>query len=512
MPGGAKRRLAPLRRAACAALKREKQKGDQMISFSTGKNMPSDVGVIHFVGIGGIGMSGIAEVLHNLGYEVQGSDTADNYNVQRLRGLGVKVVIGHAAENISGASVVVKSTAVGMENPEIAAARASGIPVLRRSEMLAELTRLKATVAVAGTHGKTTTTSLVATLLEKGGLDPTIINGGILNAHGSNAKLGAGDWMVVEADESDGTFLRIPATVAVVTNIDPEHMDHWKDFDSLRRAFQQFVESIPFYGFAVLCIDHPEVQQLKAAVMDRKIVTYGFSPQADVRALNLRSDTSGSTFDVEISDRKGERRTLENIRIPLVGKHNVLNSLAAIGVALNLRVNENAIREGFIGFKGVKRRFTRTGTVDGVTIVDDYGHHPVEIAATMKAARQAVEGTGGRVLAVVQPHRFTRLRDLFAEFCTCMNDADIVWVADVYTAGESPIEGVNKEALAEGLRKAGHKDVRLLDGADVLADEIAAEAKSGDLVLCLGAGSITYWAQALPEQLEKIYKKSRQRA
>ncbi|HCK17794.1 MAG TPA: UDP-N-acetylmuramate--L-alanine ligase [Thalassospira sp.] len=464
--------------------------------------LPLNIGTIHFVGIGGIGMSGIAEILNNLGYSVQGSDISDNANVQRLRALGIKVFVGHKAENVEDAKVVVISTAVKPDNPEVTAARAAMIPVVRRAEMLAELMRLKAAIAIGGTHGKTTTTSLVATMLDAAGLDPTVINGGIINSYGTNARLGEGDWMVVEADESDGTFVKVPSTISVVTNIDPEHLDHWKDFDQLREAFKNFVQNIPFYGFAVLCIDHPEVQALIGRVTDRRIFTFGFSPQADVRAVNVRTNIGDSVFDVVIRERvDSEERVIKDVRLPMVGDHNVSNSLAAITVALELGIPDEKIVSAFDGFTGVKRRFTKTGEVDGVTIIDDYGHHPVEIKAVLKAARQA---TQNNVIAVVQPHRYSRLHDLFEDFCTCFNDADNVIVADVFEAGESPIEGASRDALVEGLRNRGHRHVGALEGPEKLAEVIKAEAKPGDLVVCLGAGSISAWANALPAQLEAI--------
>ncbi|MEQ8392901.1 MAG: UDP-N-acetylmuramate--L-alanine ligase [Thalassospira sp.] len=464
--------------------------------------LPLNIGTIHFVGIGGIGMSGIAEILHNLGYSVQGSDISDNANVQRLRALGIKVFVGHDGSNVEDAKVVVISTAVKPSNPEVVAARADMIPVVRRAEMLAELMRLKAAIAVGGTHGKTTTTSLVATMLDAAGLDPTVINGGIINSYGTNARLGDGDWMVVEADESDGTFVKVPSTISVVTNIDPEHLDHWKDFDQLREAFKNFVQNIPFYGFAVLCIDHPEVQALIGKVTDRRIFTFGFSPQADVRAVNVRTNIGDSVFDVVIRERvDSEERVIKDVRLPMVGDHNVSNSLAAITVALELGIPDEKIVSAFDGFTGVKRRFTKTGEVDGVTIIDDYGHHPVEIKAVLKAARQA---TRNNVIAVVQPHRYSRLHDLFEDFCTCFNDADSVIVADVYEAGESPIEGASRDSLVEGLRNRGHRHVSALESPDKLAEIVAAEAKPGDLVVCLGAGSISAWANALPEQLEAL--------
>ncbi len=463
--------------------------------------LPVSIGPIHFVGIGGIGMSGIAEVLHNLGYRVQGSDIAENYNVSRLREAGIPVSVGHDAENLGDAQVVVVSTAVGRDNPEVQAARQRLMPVVRRAEMLAELMRLRWSVAVGGTHGKTTTTSLVAAVLEAARLDPTVINGGIINAYGTNTRLGEGDWMVVEADESDGSFLRLPSCVAIVTNMDPEHLDHWGTAEAMKEGYAQFVSNIPFYGFAVLCLDHPEVQAMIPR-LDRRIITYGFSPQADVRAEKLLTDRMGATFEVTVQDRATNRaRTMKPFRLPMLGAHNVQNALAAIAVGVEMEIDEDTIRSALAGFKGVKRRFTRVGETGGVTVIDDYGHHPVEIAAVLKAARQA----GARdVIAVVQPHRYSRLSALFGEFCTCMNDAGTVIVADVYAAGEAPVEGMDKDSLVEGLRARGHRSVVPLPGPDSLAEMVHAIAKPGDYVVCLGAGNITAWAHALPGQLAAL--------
>ncbi|TAL01717.1 MAG: UDP-N-acetylmuramate--L-alanine ligase [Rhodospirillaceae bacterium] len=466
------------------------------------QSMPLDIGVIHFIGIGGIGMSGIAEVMHNLGYQVQGSDIAQNQNVDRLRALGMRIEIGHRAENLGEARVVVISSAVKPDNPEVLAARKTMLPVVRRAEMLAELMRLKWSVAVGGTHGKTTTTSLVASVLDAAALDPTVINGGIINAYGTNARLGGGEWMVVEADESDGSFTRLPATIAVVTNIDPEHMEFYGDFAKVKAAFRTFVESIPFYGFAVLCIDHPEVQSLLPQLTDRKIVTYGLSPLAQVRGMNVVADARGVHFDAIISDRvNGGERTIKDIRLTMFGQHNVLNSLAAVAVAAEMGIADDVIRDGLAKFGGVKRRFTKVGEVNGITVIDDYGHHPVEIAAVLKAARTT---TTNRVIAVVQPHRFTRLQSLFEEFCTCFNDADHVVVADVYPAGEAPIEGINRDALIAGLHAHGHPQVTALISPKHLAAVIDDIALPGDVVVCLGAGNITAWAHALPQDLAQI--------
>jgi len=464
--------------------------------------LPLSIGTIHFVGIGGIGMSGIAEVLHNLGYSVQGSDIADGANVRRLREAGIPVAVGHDARNLGSSQVVVVSTAVKPDNPEVQAARTRMIPVVRRAEMLAELMRLRWAIAIGGTHGKTTTTSLVAAVLETAGMDPTVINGGIINSYGTNTRMGAGEWMVVEADESDGSFLRLPATIAVVTNMDPEHLDHWGTGDAMLAGYDQFVQNVPFYGFAVLCIDHPAVQQMIPRLSDRRIITYGFSPQADVRADKLVMDKLGATFEVSIADRaRGRSRKMGPFRLPMLGQHNVQNALAAVAIGAEMGIDDATLRTAFASFKGVKRRFTKTGEAGGITVIDDYGHHPVEIAAVLKAARQA----GARdVVAVVQPHRYSRLQSLFAEFCTCMNDAGTVIVADTYAAGEAPIEGANRDALVEGLRARGHRSVVPLPGPEHLAEMVHAIARPGDFVVCLGAGNITQWAATLPAELSKL--------
>ena len=464
--------------------------------------LPRTIGVLHFVGIGGIGMSGIAEVLHNLGYAVQGSDLADGANVRRLAALGIPVTVGHAAQNIGSAAVVVVSSAVKPDNPEVVAARARRIPVVRRAEMLAELMRLKWSLAIAGTHGKTTTTSMIGALLETAGFDPTVINGGIINAYGTNTRLGSGDWMVVEADESDGTFTRLPATVAVVTNIDPEHLDFYGSFEALKAAFETFIANIPFYGFAALCIDHPVVREIVPRLSDRRIVTYGMSEDVDIRAVDVRLGRDGARYDVVVSDAIGERgRRIPDLTLPMFGRHNVQNSLAAVAVAEELGLGEEAVRTALATFKGVKRRFTRTGEWNGVAVIDDYGHHPIEIAAVLKAARAIVEG---KVIAVVQPHRFTRLANLFDAFCACLDDADIVLVADVYAAGETPIAGVSRDALVAGLRRHGHPDARPLMAPEELAPLVAELARPGDIVVCLGAGSITGWANSLPQELARL--------
>ncbi len=459
--------------------------------------LPTQLGPIHFTGIGGIGMSGIAEVLLNHGYAVQGSDLKESKITERLAALGARIFIGQAAENLDGAEVVVISSAIKPGNPEFDAARAGGLPMVRRAEMLAELMRLRSNVAIAGTHGKTTTTTLVATLLDAGGIDPTVINGGIIHAYGSNARVGQGEWMVVEADESDGTFNRLPATIAIVTNIDPEHMEHWGTIENLRKGFYDFVSNIPFYGLAVCCTDHAEVQALVGRVTDRRVVTYGFNAQADVRAVSLHYVKGVAHFDIAL---RGEDRVIAGCTLPMPGDHNVSNALAAVAVARHLGMKSDEIRAALAGFKGVNRRFTKLGEVGGVTIIDDYGHHPVEIAAVLRAARQASKG---RVIAVHQPHRYTRLSSLFEDFCSCFNDADVVGIAEVYAAGEAPIAGASRDDLVAGLTRHGHRNAHAVDSEDALEALVRAEAKSGDIVVCLGAGTISAWAHGLVGRLQK---------
>ncbi len=469
------------------------------------RGVATDIGTIHFIGIGGIGMSGIAEVMHNLGYKVQGSDVAEGYVIAGLRGKGIAVHIGHSADNLGDAAVIVTSTAIKRDNPEVEAAYERRIPVVRRAEMLAELMRLKSTVAVAGTHGKTTTTSMIAALLDAGGVDPTVINGGIINSYGSNARLGASDWMVVEADESDGSFLRLDGTIAVVTNIDPEHLDHYGSFDKAKDAYVEFVENVPFYGAALLCLDHPEVQAIIPRVRDRRVVTYGFSAQADVRGVNVTPIPGGNRFEAIVRSRDGSQRSIEGIEMPMPGRHNVQNALAAIGVALELGIPDATIQQGFAKFGGVKRRFTKVGEValDGgpVTIIDDYGHHPVEIRAVLSAAR---EGATNRVIAVVQPHRFTRLDSLMEDFQQAFNDADMVLVSPVYAAGEAPIEGVDADALVAGLKTRGHRSAATVADAGALATTLAGMVQPGDMVICLGAGDITKWAAGLADAIVAV--------
>jgi UDP-N-acetylmuramate--alanine ligase len=462
--------------------------------------VPLSIGAIHFIGIGGIGMSGIAEIMHNLGYKVQGSDAVDSTNVRRLRAMGIGIAVGHAAQNLKDAHAVVYSSAVKPGNVEFEEARRLNLPLVRRAEMLAEIMRLKSCVAIAGTNGKTTTTTMVAALLDAGDLDPTVVNGGIINAYGTNARLGAGDWVVVEADESDGTFLRLPATIAVVTNADPDHLDYYGTFDRMRDAFQRFVENVPFYGFAVLCIDHPEVQAMVGRIEDRRIVTYGMSPQADIRATNVSYSEGASHYDVIITDRRRNTETrIEQMCLPMPGEHNIQNSLAAITVARELGVGDATIKEALRKFAGVGRRFSKVGEWNGMAIIDDYAHNPFKIAAALKAARQAYSGP---VIAVVQPHRYTRLRDTWEQFCSCLNDADVAIVAPVYPAGEQPIEGFDRDSYADALRSHGHRNVLTIDGGMDIAALVGPLAKEGGAIVLLGAGSISHWAHALQGQLE----------
>ena len=464
------------------------------------KALGTDIGTIHFVGIGGIGMSGIAEVMHRLGYSVQGSDVSESYVVEKLRKSGIPVAIGHSADNLGEAAVVVCSSAIKDGNPEIEAAAEQRLPRVKRAEMLAELMRMQKTVAVAGTHGKTTTTSMVAALLDSGGLDPTVINGGIINRYGSNARLGKGDWWVIEADESDGSFLRLDGTIAVVTNVDPEHLEHYGSFDAVKDAFVEFIENVPFYGLAVMCVDHPEVQSVLSRIRDRRVVTYGFSALADVRADNVSPVPGGSRFDALILGRDGERRAIEGVHVPIPGRHNVQNALAAIAVALEMGLGDEAIASGFDKFEGVKRRFTNVGEVDGAIVIDDYAHHPTEIRAVLSAAR---EGAEGRVIAVMQPHRYSRLEALMDDFQNAFNDADVVFVTPVYPAGEEPIDGVDSAALVEGLRARGHRMVRAIDDLEALSRDLRDLAAEGDMIICMGAGDITKWAASLPDGIGK---------
>lgn len=477
------------------------------------RTMSPDIGTLHFIGIGGIGMSGIAALLLSLGYDVQGSDLAEGPNVERLRKAGARIAVGHKENQIKNKKgelpvAVVISSAVKDDNPELIAARAAKVPIVQRAEMLAELMRLKSSVAVAGTHGKTTTTSMVGQMLDTAGLDPTVVNGGIVNAYGTNTRFGKSDWMVVEADESDGSFIRLPSTVAVVTNIDPEHLDHYGSFENVRNAYRRFILNLPFHGYALLCIDHPEVQSLAAQVSDRKVITYGLNPQADIRAENIRTHAGGSIFDVTFSGWLCEDckdLVVRDIPLSMLGQHNVQNSLVALGVAQQMGVAVATMKDAMSNFGGVKRRFTKTGTFKGVTFIDDYAHHPVEIEVVLKTAKSAVEEQEGRVITVMQPHRYSRLNDLFDEFCRCFNQADHVLVADVYAAGEEPIEGASKEALVEGLKSHGHKAAYVLESKEALALELLKIVHDGDMVVLMGAGDITHWANALPKEIEQLF-------
>ncbi len=474
---------------------------------------PFDKGTIHFTGIGGIGMSGIAEVLSTIGYSVQGSDLKQSKNTERLEKLGIKVFIGQKAENLidengKAVELVVASAAVPQDNPEIVTAENKRIPVIDRAEMLGEIMRLKWSIGIAGTHGKTTTTTLVATMLDQADLEPTVINGGIVNAYGTNAHYGEGEWIVAEACEAYGSIQHFRPTIGVVTNIDPEHLDYYGTFDNLKNAFKNYIQNLPFYGFGIVCVDDPEVQSLLKDVTDRSLFTYGTSPQADCRARNIRITPQGCYFDVRINGRlRAQQHEIKNLFLPMPGEHNVLNALAAIAIAQKFRLDDMVIREALQNFQGVKRRFTKTGEVNGVTIIDDYGHHPSEIRAVLQAARNArPNATSGKVIAVFQPHRYSRLDDLFDDFCNCFNEADVVYITDIYAAGEEPIEGREKEDFVKGLVQAGHRSAHIFEGASGkdLAPVIADTMQKGDLVICLGAGSISLWANDLPAELEKL--------
>lgn len=467
---------------------------------------------IHFIGIGGIGMSGIAEILHNLGYSVQGSDPSTYGNTKRLVSLGITVFDHHDATNIGGADIIVISSAVKESNLELIEARRRGLPVIKRAEMLAEIMRFRLSVAVAGTHGKTTTTSMCAAVLDAANFDPTVVNGGIINTYNTNARLGKGDWIVVESDESDGSFTKLPATIGIVTNIDPEHIEHYGSFDILKDAFYTFIENLPFYGLGILCIDHAEVRALAAKIKDRRITTYGFSADAEVRAYNLRPELGGTYFDVDImpKSKKYLNNTSEQIKVlpkryknlflPMAGDYNVLNFLSTIAVAEELGITEHFIKKALSDFKGVKRRFTHIDTVKGVDIIDDYAHHPTEITMVLKAAKQA---TKGRVIAVMQPHRYTRLRDLFEEFSTCFTDADQIILAPVFEAGEAPIAGISSNTLAEKI-KAYKKDVTTITDHNTIPALLTNRMQEGDTIIYLGAGNITQWAADLPRNLAEL--------
>lgn len=468
------------------------------------KLMLNYTGLIHFSGIGGIGMSGIAEILHNLGYNIQGSDKSDNYVIERLRKLGIKIFLDQTAGNIEEISLLVRSTAVKDNNEEVIAARAAKIPVISRTEMLAELMRLKICVAISGTHGKTTTTSLTACMFEAANKNPTVINGGIINHRNTNAYLGDGDFLIAEADESDATFIKIPSTIGVITNIDPEHLDYYGTFENLKNAFRSFISNLPFYGFGVLCIDHPLVRELADNIRERKIITYGISSEdADIRAVNIRQDLSGSMFDVVVSDKlKSKTRILNNIKLPTPGLHNVLNSLAPIAVALELDFKEADIIKGFESFGGVKRRFTLTGEYNGTKFIDDYAHHPEEVRVTLQTAKSVASQNNGKVIAIFQPHRYTRLQNLFSDFVGCFGDSDILYIADVYSAGEAQIDNLSKELLVSAIKQSNaHPDPRLLLSPDDLPDIVRKHAKPNDIVIFMGAGSITYWANDIASKM-----------
>ena len=457
--------------------------------------LPFELGVIHFIGIAGIGMSGIAEVMSNLGYSVQGSDIVSSKITVRLQNIGINIFLGHNARNLENVEVAVVSSAIRGDNVELLEARQRGIPIVKRAEMLAELMRLKLNVAIAGTHGKTTTTSLVSAVFDKAGLDPTVINGGIIRAYNSNVRIGTGEWMVVEADESDGTFSKLPATVAIVTNIDREHLDHYDSFEDLKHSFDNFISNIPFYGVAICCIDNSEVHALVGRIKDRKIITYGFNKQADYSITEVDYQADRTVFKLQLLDKGVEEISFS---LPMMGSHNVLNSVAAISLGDFLGLEIGKIQEALKNFSGVQRRFTHVDTINGVKIIDDYGHHPAEISAVLKSVRDT---TTGRIIAVHQPHRFSRLKLLFDEFCTCFNDADLVLISDVYSAGEKELEGINKQALVDGLINHGHKRVFSLEHESQLKNFFVEHTAPGDVFVCLGAGSITDWANGLPSQI-----------
>ena len=468
--------------------------------------MPEELGTFHILGIGGIGMSAIAEILRAKGYAVQGSDQKDSANVKRLRAKGIRVFVGHDPVNLVGARYVVISSAVKAGNPELEAARAKGLPVIRRAEILAELMRLYSSISVTGTHGKTTTTSLIAHVLRDTGLEPTVITGGIINDWGSNARLGAGPWMVVEADESDGTFIKIPTQIGVVTNIDPEHLDYFGSVENMHREYETFFRNIPFYGLAVTCTDHPVaramIERLQLRRDGRRLLTYGKDEACDLRLEGVRLDGRTTIFDATLGARvNGGARRLDGWMVPVPGEHNALNALAAIAVCAEAGLPDEAIRASLARFTGVKRRFQPTGTWNDVTVYDDYGHHPTEIEAVLKAARA---GAKGRVIAVCEPHRYTRVRDLFADFSACFRDADAVIVAPLYSAGEAAIEGISSRTLAEAIKATGHRAVKVAASEKEIAPAIRAIARPGDMVMCFGAGNSTEWAHALPDWLAAL--------
>ena len=460
-------------------------------------NFPIKIGKIHFIGIGGIGMSGIAEVLIAHGYDIQGSDVSDTKITRRLQKIGAKIFLNQNAQNLINANVVVVSSAIKPDNIELQTASKLNLPIVQRAEMLAELMRFKSNISVAGTHGKTTTTTLVAGLLDSGGLDPTVINGGIIHAYGSNARTGDGDWMVVEADESDGSFLKLPSTISIVTNIDCEHMEHYGSFENLKNAFNQFISKIPFYGIAVLSVDDKNTKEISKKINNRKIVTFGKSADADVRAKNISFQNGKSRFDIGFSDGS---KSISGLEFPMTGEHNILNLLAAVCVARYFGMSEENIRSGVAEFSGVNRRFTFLGQFNGVIFVDDYAHHPTEIRAVLKAAKQTAMG---KVVAIHQPHRFSRLANLFEEFIECFEDADVVGITPVFAAGEEAIAGVTSKNLIARISKRHNKVVRKIKNEEVLEDFVIKNTEPNDLVIFMGAGSISTWANNMMERLIK---------
>jgi UDP-N-acetylmuramate--alanine ligase len=474
------------------------------------KNFTQEVGLIHFIGIGGIGMSGMAEILHNLGYRVQGSDLNESYITERLQKNGIKVIFGHHPQNIEGVSLIVKSTDIQDSNVEIKAAFKESIPVIKRCDMLAEIMRCKPAISVSGTHGKTTTTSMIATVFDGAQMNPTVINGGVINQFNTNAYVGDGDYIIAEADESDGTFIKIPSYIAVVTNIDPEHLNYYGTFANVKTAYKTFIENIPFYGFAVLCYDHPVVREIGAQIIDRRIIKYGVeADDLDIKAVNITQDQEGMAFDVIFSSNFMKRNRLnsqqiEGMKLRAYGQHNVLNCLSAIAIGIEKGISIALLQKSLANFRGVKRRFTQTGEVRGIRIIDDYAHHPEEIKVTLNAARMVANMRGGKVIAVMQPHRYTRLQSLMEEFAQSFDDADEIIISEVYSAGEQSIANITSEKLIEKIKQYSSQSVYKLDDPLKLAEKINKLAKSSDLVVLLGAGSITKWAYDLPQQLEKI--------
>ena len=460
---------------------------------------PENLGVIHFIGIGGIGMSGIAEILVQSGYLVQGSDIKASNNTKRLEKLGIEVFIGQRKSNIFNAKIIVVSTAISKNNIELVEAKKIFLPIVHRAEMLGELMRLKQSIAIAGTHGKTTTTSLIAKMIEENGMDPTIINGGIISSLDSNARMGKGDWMVVEADESDGSFTKLNPTAAVITNIDLEHLDFHKNEGNLELAFFNFLSSIPFYGFICLCTDHPRVQKLISKLEDKKVITYGLSANADVRATNIIYNNNKMNFTLSISNRRELEISSYEIEFSMIGIHNIQNALATIATGIELKIPIEKIKNTLKTFTGVQRRFQNVGNFKNTTIIDDYGHHPVEINAALAAARLLAPKS--KIISIFQPHRYSRIKDLFNDFCSCFNDADYVFLLDVYPAGEEPLKGFESTDLKNGLLKYGHKNVSYIESKKALVRETLKIISPNDIIICLGAGSITKIANTLEKEL-----------